>query len=577
MSPRRLAITGVALLVVAGAVVLRLVQVMVVDHRQWDDRARRQQEQVITVPGPRGDIVTSDGYLLATSVERVAIQVDTRLLSHVGLFAQAAAPLLATAPDELVRRLEHGPRAVWLAQQVPLETAERVRQLAPSALVLVPDAERIYPHGSLAAPVVGFVGREELSTVGRAGFEHHYDAMLSGEPETWIAFGDAVRRQLRLERVRRGRPGYDLELTLNARLQAAAEGALAEVIDRDRARGGSAVVLDARDGSILAAASLPSFDPNRPGATTPDHWRLRPVQSALEPGSTIKPLVAAAGLAAGAVAPGERFDCTHRGISVAGHWMRDHAEPGRYTLDEVIVHSANAGIIQLAERLEPQLLWRTLDAFGFGRRPDVGFPAEAAGLLPPVEHWSALSAAGLSLGQELVVSPLQLAVAYAAIANGGWMVRPRFVSRARSVEGTVVGVAERRSRVLDEALAAHLQAVLERTVEEGTGLEAQVPGYRVAGKTGTAQRAVAGGFDDEHHVSWFAGFLPMPAPWLVIVVAVENPQEDYWASTVAAPVFARIGAAAVGLLEIPPGPQPPAADVQRASAVRRTVTEGGAA
>lgn len=574
MSPRRFAITAGAMLVVVAAIVLRLVQVMVVDHGVWDGRARRQQEQVITVPGPRGDIVAADGYVLATSVERVALQVDTHLLSHAGLFARAAAPLLGVDPDELERRVERGPRTVWLAQQVELQTAERVRTLAPSAIVLVPDAQRVYPHGSLAAPVIGFVGREELVTVGRAGFEHHYDALLSGEPETWVAFGDAVRRQLRLERVRRGRAGYDLELTLHARLQAAAEEALGATISAVDAAGGSAVVLDARDGAVLAAVSLPSFDPDRPGAVAPEQWRLRPVQDALEPGSTIKPLVAAAGLAAGVIAPGERFDCTHRGIDVAGHWMRDHAEPGRYTLDEVIVHSANAGIIQLAERLEPRLLWRTLDAFGFGRRTEIGFPAEAAGALPAVASWSALSAAGLALGQELVVSPLQLVVAYAVIANGGWLVRPRFVSRASSDEGAVAGISERRGRVLDDALAVRLQAILERTVAEGTGTGARVPGYRVAGKTGTAQRAVAGGFDDQHHISWFAGFMPMPRPWLVIVVAVENPRLDFWASTVAAPVFARIGGAAASLLEIPPS-APPSASAMRAASTAVRPHAGG--
>lgn len=557
MSRGRLLAVGLALAAGAACVVLRLVQVMLVDHGEWAERARRQREQVISVPAPRGDILSSDGYLLATSVERLAIQLDTGRLSYPSLFAEAAAPLLGVEAEPLLQRLVDGPRMVWLAQEVDRELAARVRGLAPEAIVLVPDAERVYPHGPLAAALVGFVGREELRIVGRSGFEHHYDAMLSGEPETWLALGDAVRRRLRLERLRPGRAGYDLRLTVAARLQARAEDALRDAIAASGAVAGSALVMDARDGAVLAAASLPSFDPARGGEVPPARWRLRPVQDALEPGSTVKPLVAAAGLADGVVRRGERFDCTRRGVRVAGRWLRDHVEPGRYTLDEIIIHSANAGIVEVAQRLRPDALWGALDAFGFGTRTGAGFPAEAAGLLPEPDRWSALSAASLALGQELIVSPLQLAAAYGAIANGGWLMRPRFVSSARSADGEAAGTGEVRRRVLDHDLAERLRHTLERTVAEGTGAAASVPGLRVAGKTGTAQRAVDGDYEDGRHVAWFAGFLPMPEPWLVVVVAVEDPSTDFWASTVAAPVFGRIAADAAALLRIPPsGPSP---------------------
>lgn len=566
MSRGRLLVVGLALAAGAVGVVLRLVQVMVVDHGEWAERARRQREQVISVPAPRGDILSSDGYLLATSVERLAIQLDTGRLSYPSLFVGATSPLLDVEPEPLLRRIVDGPRMVWLAREVDRELAARVHALAPEAIVLVPDAERVYPHGSLAAALVGFVGREELRIVGRSGFEHHYDAMLSGEPETWLAFGDAVRRRLRLERLRPGRAGYDLRLTVVARLQARAEEALQDAIDATGAAAGSVVVMDARDGAVLAAASLPSFDPARGGEAPPASWRLRAVQDALEPGSTVKPLVAAAALADGVVRRGERFDCTRRGVRVAGRWLRDHVEPGRYTLEEIIVYSANAGIVEVARRLEPSALWGALDAFGFGARTGAGFPAEAAGLLPGPDRWSALSAASLALGQELIVSPLQLAAAYGAIANGGWLMRPRFVSSARSADGEAAGTGEVRRRVLDKALAERLQRALERTVAEGTGAEAGVPGMRVAGKTGTAQRAVDGDYEDGRHVAWFAGFMPMPAPWLVVVVAVEDPKEDFWASTVAAPVFSRIAGDAAVLLRIPPSATSP--DAPRAASVR---------
>jgi cell division protein FtsI/penicillin-binding protein 2 len=491
-------------------------------------------------------------------VDRVAVQVDTQLLSFPELFAAAAAPALGGDEEEIARRIATGPRALWLAQRVPLATGETLRSLAPDAVVLVPDSQRLYPLGRLASPVVGFVGREELRTVGRAGFEHHYDSLLAGEPATYLAVNDAVQRRLRLERVRSGRAGSDLELTIRVRLQATCETEIGRVLSDTGGHAASAVVMEVDTGRILALVSVPSFDPSAPADVPSRYWRLRPVQDAYEPGSLVKPFVAAAALADGVVRAGELFDCRDRGVRVAGHWMRDHAEPGIYTLDEVVAESANAGIVAVAERLEPELLWRAFAAFGFGRPTGVGFPAEASGILAPPRSWSALSRASLALGQELTVSPLQVAAAYAAIANGGWLLRPRLVAEGSGPDERAADSGARRCRVLDEALAGRLGRMLEAVVTHGTGEMARVAGYRVAGKTGTAQRAVNGGFDDEHHVAWFAGYLPLPDPRLVVVVSVENPQSDFWASSVAAPAFARIASAGMAEIGMPPTEPVPA-------------------
>jgi cell division protein FtsI/penicillin-binding protein 2 len=213
----------------------------------------------------------------------------------------------------------------------------------------------------------------------------------------------------------------------------------------------------------------------------------------------------------------------------------------------------------------PDALWRAFDAFGFGRRTGVGFPAEASGILPATASWSQLSQASLAIGQELTASPLQVAVAYAAIANGGWLLRPRLVARVTE-EGTRLDGAERwRSRVLAPELCARLREMLEEVVSEGTGKEARVAGYRVAGKTGTAQRATNGAFDNVHHVAWFAGFLPASDPRIVVVVAVEDPKADIWGSAVAAPAFARIAEAVVFDVGVPPTEPVAGADVEDAT------------
>ncbi len=349
----------VVVLALSTAVVLgRAVQVSILDHEEWKTEALVQQREVIEVPGARGTISTSDGYVLATSVERVAIQVNTKFLAYPELFVHAAAPILDVPEKELSRRLGRGQRSVWLAKRVPREIGEQIRDLASRSVVLVPDFERIYPQGALAAPVVGFIGFEELNVIGRAGLEYSYDAYLAGEPEQYLSINDAIQRTVRVELLHRGRAGLDLELTLNARLQARCESVLEAALEDYGARAASAVVVDVHSGRILALASLPSFDPANPGAAKVENWRLRPVQDAFEPGSTVKPLVAAAALSAGVVRRGEKFDCLEKGTRVAGHWVRDHAEPGIYTLDEVIVYSANVGIIEVGERVEPKMLWQ---------------------------------------------------------------------------------------------------------------------------------------------------------------------------------------------------------------------------
>jgi cell division protein FtsI/penicillin-binding protein 2 len=571
---RRLLIVIAGLVLVAAGLIVRSVQISIFQHGYWGKKAVKQQQMVLNVPGPRGDIRTADGYVLATSIDRLAIRVDTRLLEYPEVFAAAVAPLLGKKAHDLGRRLNGEQKWVLLAKGVRHEVAEQVVALAQQAAIVVPDFARIYPQGRLAAPVVGFVGREELRTVGRAGLEHHFDAYLAGEPEKYLAVKDAIERRVQLQRLQTGRAGYDLQLTLLAKLQARCEAVLESALRTHEARAASAVVVDVRTGHVLALASLPSFNPSNPGAVKTENWRLRPVQDAFEPGSTVKPFVAAAALAADVIRPGERFDCLDRGVSVAGHWVRDHADPGRYTVDEVVVYSANAGIIEMAERLSEERLRHAFETFGFGRRSGVIFPAEARGLLAETRTWSKMSRAGFALGQELIVSPLQMAMAYAAIGNGGWLLEPQLVM-TDSEFGSAAG-AGTRTQILDEALARRLLNMLEGAVRDGTGEMAAVPGFRTAGKTGTAQRAVGGSFDDQHHISWFAGLMPMPEPRIAIVVAVEDPSEiDFWASTVAAPVFAEIAEAAACHLDLAPTePVPP---TEPRIAQGEAATDGGSA
>lgn len=553
MSRARLLVVILALSAGAVAVLGRSAQVSVLDHQRWTSTAFEQQEKMIEIQSPRGRILSSDGYVLATSSRRWALQVDQHHLEYPELFAAAAATLLGETTENVQLKLENGPRHLWLAKGLDLETAQSVQALERNALCLVHHWERLYPLGRTAAPVVGFVGQEELRLEGRAGLESYYEHLLVGEPDRCYFVKDAHGRNLQQERIHKGRAGYDLELTLDARLQHVAETELLNMMQSVDARKGSVVILEAHTGNLLALASAPfSGRPSTGVAYDAECWSLRPVQTAIEPGSTVKPFIAAAGLAAGVVRPDEVFDCRDQGIKVGNTWIRDHADPDIYSLDEVIVHSSNTGVIEVVQRLDEDYLRNVLSGLGFGHQPELGFPSETAGLLWPVDRWSSMSRSGLALGQELTASPLQLALAYAAVANGGWLPEPRLVDRMRGREDSTGDRFQPRTRVMDRKLADRLAVMLERVVAEGTGTKAQVPGYRAAGKTGTAQMAVDGAFDNDHHTAWFAGFLPLPDPRWVIVVAVENPQNDYWASSVAAPVFSRVAEATVHLAGVPP-------------------------
>ncbi|MCD4749726.1 MAG: penicillin-binding protein 2 [Thermoanaerobaculales bacterium] len=553
MNRSRLFAVTVILAVIGVAVLGRATQVCMLEHDRWTDHALKQQEKVIEIQGPRGLIRSSDGYLLATSVQRWAVQVDTANLEYPELFAAVVSPILGETKSTTVKRLRKDHRYVWLAKDLDLTTAKEIRKIEPLAVGLVPHWTRQYPLGRTAAPIVGFVGREELRLKGRAGLESYYQELLVGEPDRCLFMEDAHGRQLRMEKVHPGRGGYDLELTINAQLQQVTESELEKTMLALDAEFGSIVVLEAHTGNLLALASAPfSNRPSNGVSYNEQCWSLRPVQASIEPGSTMKPFVAAAGLAAGVIGRNELFDCRARGAQVAGRWIRDHADPGLYTIDGVIAQSSNAGIARVVLRIDEDLLWRTFDGLGFGKKPELGFPGESCGQLWPVSRWSTISRVGLALGQELTVSPLQMALAYAAVANGGWLPEPRLVERMHGQGKAPSDRIRPRTRVLGEDLARRITDMLEQVVTEGTGTMAQVPGFRVAGKTGTAQTTVNGTFDDEHHTAWFAGFLPLPEARWVVVVAIENPKEDFWASTVAAPLFATVAEATARIGGVPP-------------------------
>ncbi len=545
-----------ALAVWAAVVWLRLAQVQALDHPAWREEADRQHETTIAVEEPRGAIQTRDGRLLAGSLERVAIYAIPRQIPRQVRpeLAEKLAPLVHQSPAQVLRALAARETFFFLGKNLDAETALAVAKLDQRGVGVLRTEQRVYPHGALAGPLLGFVDAEG---VGRAGLEAAYDRTLRGEPAAYRILKDGkkvspTRLDLRLERA--GRPGQSLVLTIDSRIQQVIEEELTRTIEEIGAEAASAVVMDARSGELLALASLPSYDPARAGETVPQQQRNHAVQDMIEPGSTFKPFIVCAAITHGVLHPWEMVDCSGGGLSVAGVFIKDHANYGVLSVRDMLAKSSNAGTMRVAMRMEPARLDHFIRSLGFGAATGSGLPGEVKGLYRGFERWSALSRPALGIGQEIAVTPLQLARAYAAIANGGLLVEPVLVLETRDAVGRTVAPFRPAAptRVMPEAVAHTVMSFLEAVVDEGTGTRARVAGYRLAGKTGTAQKAAGGGYQAGRHAAWFAGYLQLPDPSLVVVVCVDEPKATFWATDVAAPAFGRIAARLVTLLGIPP-------------------------
>jgi len=541
----------------ALGVVLRLFAVQVLEHRRFLAEAEKQQEALVPLEPPRGTILTRDGLLLAGSVEKVAVYANPKRIPRErwSWVAERLAPIVGRSAQEILQELQSRDGFFYLAKNLDPAVATPVAQLGLKGVGTLPSQQRIYPQGPFAAAVVGFVNREGQ---GQAGVEAACQQLLAGEEglARLVRDGKRVPTRLAYKLEKPGRPGFQLVLTLDARVQWVLEEELARTLEEVGGRGAAAVALDPLTGEVRGMASLPSYDPQDLGRFPKEHWHNRAVETVLEPGSTFKPFVVAAALTAGVVGSESLVDCSGGGVEVAGFFIRDHARYGVLPLRQVLAFSSNAGTIRLALRTPEEQLDQTIWALGFGQPTRVELPAESPGLYRRwgKGSWSALTPAGLAIGQEISVTALQLARAYAALANGGLLVQPTLLAEVRDRDGNPVAVRRSAStkRVLPEPVARAVAGMLEAVVEEGTGKAAAVAGFRVAGKTGTAQKAVGGSYKAGRHAAWFAGFFPMPDPKLVLVVCVDEPQASYWAAEVAAPTFGRIAARLLPLLGVLP-------------------------
>jgi len=542
----------------AAVVVARLVQVQIAQGPRYRARAQRQQERRIEIAGSRGSIFDRDGRELAVSVEASSVYAIPDEVENPRSTAQALSAVLGVAPREVLEKLGSDKGFVWVRRQLDPEVGAKALALRLPGIHVVAEPRRFYPRGRLAAAVLGFVGTDD---VGLAGLEHLYDRAIRGRPGEIVALTDARRSRYGEAEAANSRPaqeGASLVLSLDSGVQFAAERELAAAMAEHRAKSGSVVVLDPWNGEILAMASAPDFDPNEFQKFPSDARRNRVIADSYEPGSTFKIVTGALALENHLVSLDEVIETGDGTIRVANTTIQeaDRHRYGALTLAGIFEHSSNIGIIRVGLRLGPQRLYDGATAFGVGRGTGVDLPGENSGIFRPLSRWSALSNAEISMGQEVSLNALQLARITAVIANGGRLVTPHLVTRVLEPGGAARTVTpDEPARAVSEATARSISRIMVGVVERGTGVKAAIPGFTVAGKTGTAQKAGVGGYQAGRHVPNFAGFAPADNPRCVAVVVLEEPQGKYYAADVAAPLFARVMAQTLGILRVAPREQ----------------------
>jgi len=542
----------------AGVVVARLVQIQIAQGSRYRAKAQRQQERKLDIAAQRGSILDREGRELAVSVESTSIYAVPDELDDARKVARELADALDLNPRDVLERLQSEKGFVWIRRQIEPEAAAKVKALKLRGVHMVPEPKRFYPKGHLASAVLGFVGTDN---VGLAGLEHVYDRMIRGKPGALIALTDARRSLYGEAETARSRPaeeGASLVLSLDSGLQFAAERELAASMREHRAASGSVVVMDPSNGEILAMASAPDFDPNAFQDFPPEARRNRVIADAYEPGSTFKIVTGSLALDNGLISLDETIDTGDGSIRVANTTITeaDHHRYGALTLGGIFEHSSNIGIIRVGLRLGPSRLFTGATSFGVGQSTEVDLPGENPGIFRPLSRWSALSNAEISMGQEVSLNALQLARITAAVANGGLLVHPHLVTKIVEPGGEARAVTPPEpARAISAETARAIGRIMVGVVERGTGTKAAIPGFSVAGKTGTAQKAGVGGYQAGRHVPNFAGFAPADRPRVVAVVVIEEPQGHYYAADVAAPLFSRVVAQALGILRVAPQDQ----------------------
>ena len=578
---RRLRLVLALSLAAFAVVVIRAAQIQVVDAAALSRKAVTQQRDVVVLPGLRGAIVSANGQHLAQEQQSETIVVDTKALQR----PHGAAVVIARAlgyhqflkrhHPKHHKKQKYRPNPAWPGRvqaiedqlkrgggpslrQLPPEVAARIMAKDIPGLSTITELTRWYPFHGLAPQVLGYTqvnGPGQPAGGGVAGIEQHYDDVLKGKPGREVVVHDPVGQTLDTVKLRSPVPGRDVTLTLDTAIQAKVEAVLAQTVKSSGAKWATGIVLDPRSGAILAMGNAPGYDDNKVHDQT-DFSPTGPTQNhalvtTFEPGSTYKVVTFSAALSAGLIYPHMVFHNLPWRIRVGDKFIHDDVwrKPVTYDATQILQKSSNIGTDTIAQMVGKPLLMQWIHRYGFGRPTGLGFPAESRGIVLPGRHWSDSSIGTIPIGQGIGVTAMQMASMYQAIANGGVMVPPRLVQAVGSRQIP----PHQGHRVLTPEVDRELVDMLGTVVEDGgTGFKASICGYSVAGKTGTAQKPIPGGYSTTDYDASFVGFFPAHDPEVEVMIVVDSPRGNYFGGAVAAPAFEQIGTWLASYLGIRP-------------------------
>lgn len=552
-----------ALTVVLGTMGLlgaRAFQLQVYDHNFLQDQADARSLRTITVQPSRGMIMDRNGRPLAVSAPVDSVAADPVQLARSPDKYRELEKALGMRRGAIRKKLARykGRRFMWLKRQLVPEEAEKIDGLNVKGVWLKRDFKRYYPFSYMASHVVGFTSTDN---VGLEGLERAFDDKLRGAPGKQRVLKDMTGRIVeRVENLQSGVPGENVVSSIDSRLQYIASRELYTAVKKHKAKGGSIVVLDVRTGEILAMANEPGFNPNNRKGVSARAFKNRAVNHTYEPGSTMKPFTVLTALEDKLVSAESRIDTSPGYIKIGRYTVRDHADLGLLTVSHILKKSSNVGAAKIADRLEDEHMWKTLDLAGFGHAPGSGLPGESRGRLPNYAGWKRSEKITMAYGYHLAITPLQLAKAYGIIARGGKQMPVTILKRDKPVSGV---------QVFDQKKVAQLTHMLESVVEKGgTAPLAAVENYRVAGKTGTAHKIKNGGYSKKDYVGSFVGFAPSVDPRLVVAVMIDEPHNGkHFGGDVAGPTFRNVMAESLRLINVKPELELDSSSIRRADLV----------
>lgn len=537
---------------------VRLFSLQCLQNARYRLRARDQHQSTNYIPSRRGGIFDCRGNILAASIPCYSLYCVPRRIpdDRIAGIASELSPIIELDESWLRKRLTGSGWFVWLKRHLSDNDASRIRELALPGLVLKKELKRVYPKGNLLSQVLGFTDPDGN---GLEGMEWRFDRQLRGHPGWLVTERDSKQREapwFRSADTIAPLDGCNLFLTIDEVIQAIAEEELDKVFREYEAKWAALVVMDPSTGRIMALANRPTYDPNHYSNSDPAARRNRVITDQIEPGSTFKVFPAAAALEAGLVAADTEFYCEDGAFQIGGRLLRDSHPHGILSFKEILQKSSNIGMAKVGMILGRTELYRSLRKFGIGRRTGIELPGEAGGSLRDSRYWSGLSLRSITMGHEVSLTPLGLLAAFSSLGNSGILLQPRIVDRIESPSGEVIYryTRKEKGRVVSEDTAREMLEILTKVVMEGgTGRRAQITGFKIAGKTGTAQKLdPAGGYSHSLYRALFMGLLPADRPRLAILVVVDEPRPYYYGGVVSAPVFKEVAERIIRYLDLKP-------------------------